>query len=571
LTNTFQHPGKYKPGLWLLPLFLGGTVLAFCCYYIAGSHVSLVKHFTGLNPCIYRSAVWEEWYFNAATKQAGNFYAIAGILVGAILIIWSLVSMNSWRVTRLPVIAVWIRSHYVQLGALLLVTLGTWLWGTIFSVPAYDEVFSAVNCANVHPIQTLGYYMLPNNHILFNFINNLVFHFIYDKVLTGRIISGICEVILAVVVYWWLYKKLAHKGYALLYTTLLLLQFPTWGFSFQGRGYALYTLCAFVSLIGVEQYLKYKSRNWLAAHTLAVIIGFGVMPSFLFWYAGLLLIVISYFVWSRQSRGGLIRAQVFAGLCIYCFYLPGILYTGLDAFTNNRYVAALPISLSEYWPQFTEKLNSTIQFCFGANVDSTNYLYTGLFYLPFLALPFLFRTKAGFVLAFNALLWVAFALLQIKFRHYPFMRNMVAHVSISLCATLLSLHFMLKWLGEKLRLNWILPICSTLFCTAAGVHFVRFMSGHVNDSLYFYDAKAGYDLPMNTIKKIPMDAHVWCTDESFYLQYLLRRRGTDASQCANESQTYSIVDKNENLKLSPGLKAIDSVQQYVIYYREPVQ
>ena len=44
----------------------------------------------------------------------------------------------------------------------------SWQWGKQLIVPTYDEVFSAQNCAGIHPFQTIAYYMLPNNHIFFN-------------------------------------------------------------------------------------------------------------------------------------------------------------------------------------------------------------------------------------------------------------------------------------------------------------------------------------------------------------------------------------------------------------------
>jgi hypothetical protein len=163
-------------------------------------------------------------------------------------------------------------------------------------------------------------------------------------------------------------------------------------------------------------------------------------------------------------------------------------------------------------------------------------------------------------------MWVVFLVLQLRLKHYPFMRNMTAHVSIILCSLLVSIHFVLLWIGSKIRVKALLPIGATVFCLAAGVHFARFMNGHVHDSLYFYDAKTGYDLPMEAIAKIPKASRVWCSDQSFYLEYLLRRRGSDASHCMDEAQEYFITDRNEGLPPAPvDIRPVDSFLQYLIY------
>lgn len=565
VNSLSQLSGLRRNTVWVALALFAISVVVFSTYYLLHSHTELKADYLTLNPCMYRQPLWELGFFMGATKRVGNLFAMVGIVSAAVLIIW--VIRNRKKLALDPVAMRLSNELRLPLTILLVITIGIWTWGFVTSVPAYDEVFSAVNCANVHPSQTVAFYMLPNNHILYNLVNNLVFHPVVDKVLTGRIISGICHLLLAVILYYWLFKKLGNRWFALLYTTLLLLQFPVWGFSFQGRGYAPYLLCAYLSAISLEAYLAKESRNWLAVHALSVIAGFCIMPSFLFWFAAVSLYVLGYSIWYRKPGFRLLKAYVIAGVCVYFFYLPGITYSGMDAFTENPYVKMLDISLSDFWREYRGKHNSTIQYSFGGDVDAFNYVYTLLFYLPIAAIPLLIRGHFRFVVVFNVLLWLTFTLLQLKFRHYPFMRNMIAHVSFSLVALLLSLHFMLQWIGERIRFKWILPAGISLFCLAAALHFVRFMNGHVHDSLYMYEAKSGYELPMKTIKRIPKDAEVWCSDQSFYLQYLLQRRGTDAAHCLTGSQQFFITDRNEGLPPTAGIQPIDSVLQYVIYQR----
>jgi hypothetical protein len=554
------------PWLWLLPAVAGILTVAFCIYYLTRSHLQLREDYLRLVRCMYRQPLWEEGFFNQETKTAGNRYAVIGLISGCALAAWSWL----WRRKLSPgfgAIIGFAAAHRYSLLLLSLITGILWLWGFKTSVPAYDEVFSAVNCANVHPVQTVAYYMLPNNHILFNLINNLLFHPVYDKVLTGRIISGIAQLAFAALMYWWLFKMLNSRLYALLYTTLILLQFPVWGFSFQARGYGLYLLCAMAGIIGLTRYFKDGSRLWLGIHMLAVITGFCIMPSFLFWYVGMMCVAAGYFVRKRHVDMLFLGTQAFAAMCIYCFYLPGICYSGLSAFTDNQYVRILPTSWTDYWPQLGRDINATIQYSFGGNVDARSTLYTVLFYAPLLMAPLLYRSRVAPVLFINICIWIVFFLLQLKFRHYPFMRNMIAHVSLALCALLLGMHELLDWLGRKIKARLVLPVFAVAFCLISGVHFIRFMRGHVHDSLYFYDARSGYDLPRATIQHIPVNARVWCSDQSFYLQYLLKRRGSGASHCMEAAQTYFITDRNEGVPQVPGIRIapVDSVLQYVIY------
>jgi hypothetical protein len=551
-----------------MPVLLGLFTALFCVYYLVNSHDKLQTDYLAVAHCMYREPLWKEGFFNQQVKDAGNVYASIGLVLALLVVGWGWILRKRIIGPVSPLLS-FIRGHILQLSLLIGAVIVLWFWGMLASVPAYDEVFSAVNCAGVHPLQTVAYYMLPNNHILFNLINNLVFHPVYDKVFTGRILSGISQLALSWLIYWWLYQKLNNKWYALIYTTLLLLQFPVWGFSFQARGYALYLLSAFASAIGLEQYFRTRSNGWLLVHSLAICLGFAVMPSFLFWYFGLIIIAFGYSVWSRRLDFGFFKAHIISGICVYCFYLPGLCYSGLSAFTDNQYVRALDIPWKDYWSQIGKDLDSTAQYTFAGNVDGHSTLYAILFYVPFLAALLLFKSRARNVLLINLSVWLAFLLLQLKFRHYPFMRNMTAHVCIGLCALLMALHFTTLWISTKVRVKLLLPVVVAAFCLAAGVHFVRFMNGHIHDSLYYYDAKTGYDLPMQAIAKIPKTSRVWCSDQSFYLQYLLKRRGSDASHCMDEGQEYFITDRNEGVPpTSLAIQPVDSVLQYLIYKRQ---
>jgi len=72
------------------------------------------------------------------------------------------------------------RADWPWLAGVLMLGAGLWAWGATQVPPAYDEVFSAVYCAgNESLLATWSYYILPNNHVLFNLLNGGLFGWLH--------------------------------------------------------------------------------------------------------------------------------------------------------------------------------------------------------------------------------------------------------------------------------------------------------------------------------------------------------------------------------------------------------
>ena len=238
--------GKIFPAAGLLFFVL---VMGFCAFYVSTGYYHLVSWYTGLNNCFYRHGQWTTDFFSNKTKDAGNLFCIPAFIIalaGAWLMIRKL-KAGYKRPTEYLEIS--LRKADVAVAALLvLLSVVAWFWATTLAFPSNDEVFSAVNCAGLHPFQTVSYYMLPNNHLFYNFINNLLFHFVADKVASGRFLSLLFYLAIVLVTFSWLRGLLKSRWLAFLIVVALALQFPVWGFASQARGYELVTLASWLAL-----------------------------------------------------------------------------------------------------------------------------------------------------------------------------------------------------------------------------------------------------------------------------------------------------------------------------------
>ncbi len=284
--NLRTSPREYKVDIHMrrinpLVPFLGGmSGIVFACSYLAHDYNYLISHYLHANGCFYRYQHWQREFFTPQAKVAGNWFCVSGIIVGLALVYQSALQ---WRHNRseVPIRLSLNVSDVLAITGLWTIGLAMWVWGFRSSPPAYDEVFSVVNCAGQGPGLSWSYYMIPNNHVLFNVLNSSLFGFMGDKIVSGRIISGLSHMCLIALLCNWLRRKTAHRGYAAIYCLVLILQFPVWGFSFQARGYAIYLLCAWASLIYLEQYIDTKRKEPLILYALAVATGFAVMPNML--------------------------------------------------------------------------------------------------------------------------------------------------------------------------------------------------------------------------------------------------------------------------------------------------
>jgi len=532
-------------------LFLAAYIFGTICYLIS-DYIALKAWYLHLFPCIYRHSYWTEQFFTPEVLRLGKIYAALGLLISLVLSTW-LFRMVFKHKSFGSVSIQLNRSDSIPLFILYGLAISCWIYGFLVSYPAYDEVFSAINCAGIHPFQTVSYYMLPNNHVFFNLLNGTIFHWVDNKVVSGRVISGIAMLALIPVLYFWLLKQTKSRYYATLFGGLMLLQFPVWAFSFQARGYAIYLFCAWVAILSLQKYLESRRGVFLVIHGLVTVIGFWIMPAYLFWEIAILLYALIYMICFRKLEWKLIITHVIAACFVYLAYLPILLFSGKAAVTDNRYVKAGKIlAFKEYWPGFKNTFRCSIQYCFSGNIDGHNWSYLILFFLPVLLYFLIRKTGSASFVGFYIITWLVLTAMILNTQVYPFMRNLIAHDSITLGVLLISIYtFANQILGERYKL-----VRAGLFSVAVlgmAYHFTVFNRGHIHDSIYSYEADVRYKSLQSAVLSLPAGARVGLSDEGFYWQFLCERRGIPASMCMGVDANYYI-----KIKDTESLPAMDS-------------
>ena len=221
--------------------------------YLFTPYPALRDWYLRRTPDLYRAAEWPRDFFTPATKAHGNLLAgLALVLLAALAGVGAL----GWRARR-PAgpgapLRLFSRADRPWLAGLLGLAAGLWAWGATQVPPAYDEVFSAVYCAgNGSLFATWSYYMLPNNHVLFNLLNGGLFGWLHRLpwlVPTGRLLSGLAYAGTLAAIYRLGAGLTGRRGVGAGLAALAGLQYSLWGFGFQARGYALYALLHWVAL-----------------------------------------------------------------------------------------------------------------------------------------------------------------------------------------------------------------------------------------------------------------------------------------------------------------------------------
>jgi hypothetical protein len=449
--------------------------------------------------------------------------------------------------------------------------IGAWHWGNHMAMPAYDEVFSAHNAAGIHPFQTVSYYMLPNNHLFFNLINNVFFHPFADKVATGRIISLIACCSLIVILFYSLKKVIQNRWLAALACITLALQFPVWGFSFQARGYELYLLAEWGMVISLFCYIQSGHKNWLGANLLSIAIGYFCIPSFLYMHVAQLLFTLLHWIFYKQKDSRFWKYQLAAIFLAFLFYLPALCFSGLDSIARNTWVSPMGGNKTAgdfvqwMWPNFgtyVTHLFSDIHW----NSLSFNWL---LFTLP-LALVFFRKNKSSVLFGmFYLVMWLVFFLIIIIMKKMPFERNLIGHYSLTLAGII--------WLcwsvaGLLFRRENLLIAKQILFCCIiipVAVHFVATNESMLKDGLYEYEVNMFFVDLSNKLKEIPRGTSVAFSDESFYCYFICRKQRYKVTRCTTGNEDYYIKQAFEPLPQLLGNRyaLAFTIVQYEIYKR----
>ena len=536
--------------LWLC---LAGLIMAglfvFCIFFLAHDHAYLVAWFRELHPCFYRNAFWERDFFTPEIKASGNSWCWAGIVAIGIFSAFlftekSIVTSNH---NRQPLVRVQL-IDLIYLSLLIVAGCYLWHWAHHHILPYNDEVFSAVHCAKIHPFQTVAYYMLPNNHILFNLVNNIGSRLISDPLLSARVISGVCFLLILILLYFWCRQLFQYRFIGVITVLVIAVHFQTWGFAAMGRGYEMYLLCEWSAFIFLWQYLKNQNRAWLKLFTVAIILGFFTIPTFLLFYLPLLLVMIIVQCYRRRLDAAFLKYTLYAVLGVFLCHLPALCFSGIRSFLANEYVqAADVVSYADYYHILLKKMHETLWYCFTGDVRIEQDLYLVLASLPLLSLLWFRKKERLFLGVFFGLLWLCLCLVSLKMRQYSPARNLLGHLSITYGFVIVTAGWIIQFLLTKIRQNKFFPFLFPAFTGLFFYHFIKLGNDHLAQTLYQFDINTYAVMLDMDLRDLPPKADVGFSDESFYLYYISNKKGFKTTLCSGAQEEYYIKIDGETL------------------------
>ena len=235
-TNSItQHFNKNNLPLilWQCAIYAVPLIIAiYSIWYWNSTYEQLIQFYKSLNSTFYNASIWSDKFFTATVKQQGNWWCLIALIAA---IVWTVLVRKS-KPFVLPKLSLKKNSLIIYSIIIIIGTALSYI-ANVHLRHGTDEIFSAYNFASLPAFQCLSYYALPNNHILFNFLNGINKFWCDDLVITGRIFSLICYVLTLCITWNFMQKwiqSILLRSFALL---LLAVQLPVWGFSSQARGY----------------------------------------------------------------------------------------------------------------------------------------------------------------------------------------------------------------------------------------------------------------------------------------------------------------------------------------------
>lgn len=427
------------------------------------------------------------------------------------------------------------------------------------AAPANDEVFSAIYCAGAHPLQALSYYMLPNNHVLFNALNSLLAGLAEDKVLTGRVISGAAYCAVLLVALRW-FRGMIGSGWLAFFAVLTLaLQFPLWGFAAQGRGYALNALAHWLAFVALQAHAKTGEHKYLQTYTWSSVLGYATVPTFFYFHAAMAMWAGVLQMQRRSFDADFWKSQILGAVGAALFYVPLLCFSGPASILSNEYVKpGSELPLSQWLGDALNVLASYDDYAFSGTGHAVVGIGTFLFAAPLALLASrrgaLRRTGWAVVV-----MWLTLAVIMVAMRRYPFHRNLIGVFSISCAASLVAVFSVLRALFSRLRARRSIGILFVLFCALLCVRFVRGGLRDANTKLYFYEADGYWRDVKGAVDVLPAATTVKFSDEAFMARYIWEQRGYPVvTQCATDAVPFCVRQSDE---------APDSTQSAMNYER----
>ena len=543
------HGSLPKKILYLFGLVLLLSILSFCVFYRFSDYEHLKQWYFSLNGSFYKSDSWGRDFFTPEVKAKGNKFTLLGAGIASVLIAYILFSWRRYAKKKIVVNPDSISTEgwpwYLAVIVLAL-TAGTWSWSCVY--PAYDEILSAIDCAEMHPFQTISYYMLPNNHMYFNLINNIFLRWWGELVQSGRFISLMAYVGILLCAFHWLRRLISNYFYAFLALLPVAFQFTVWCMSAQARGYEMQLLCAWVSFITMFRYAQTEDNRMLKINMLFNILGFVMVSTYLLYYAAQTAILLSVMAYNRRFlwRYYLYHAMIVS--VVFLLYIPAFSFSGVNAFTDNAYVRPAFGDWYGYLPTFADLFRILMNFCFSTICGEDRAINFILFFLP-LVLFFSRRRERRLVALCYTMLWLLFIIITLHLRRNPFNRNMIMHYSFTMAFCMFTLYTLVEKGASLLKATQLRQGFLGVFFILPVVVYVGYLG--VTDkrdaslNLYYNNVNQIWINHTGDVPIISPTATIWCGDESYYMYYMFRHHHYKVFRFAPMNADYIIIRKGE--------------------------
>ncbi len=552
-----------KSGFLLIFIFLLAGLVFSIFYYTAGSD-QLASWYLGLgSECFYRLEFWRTEFFTPEVKEQGDKFCLIGIGLCATGIFYLYTRLRSYQPKKTPTVS--LKPNLKWYIALVLIALCLGYYSHTKSKPWYDEIFSAVHVSSLHPFQIFSYYMLPNNHPFFNLLNGLIFSFVDDKVLTGRLISVLAFSGLVCITFYWFNHLTRNKWVALAASVVVAVQYPVWGFSTQARGYELQALSGWVLFVSVWRYGESKASNRLWLIAISTFVGYVTVPTFLFFHAAVLTFVFVRHVSVREIDWHFWRSQFAALSMVFLFYLPALCFSGLHALIDNPYVRPETETWESFLPIFAKHLQGGLDYGFGISKEGTSLTGKILTLIPCLLL-FTRNPKSYKAGRFYIFLWLSLLVLGVAVKSTAPSRSLIIQHSFTCAFLVLLLYHVAVFVGNVIKR----PLMgSYIFFALSGAAMLIFALRHSERVRFLYgpDSAAFFEMNIAGLREIPEGASVAFSYESFYWYYYAKKGDYEVVDCPSGKEEYFVKRTFEPLpdKYSAYQLYRSNEDQYEVY------
>ncbi|MBX2928717.1 MAG: hypothetical protein KF852_12855 [Saprospiraceae bacterium] len=227
--------------------------------------------------------------------------------------------------------------------------------------------------------------------------------------------------------------------------------------------------------------------------------------------------------------------------------LPALAFSGLGAFTDNKWARMEDKSLQEFLPQFIGLFRFFMQYGFsGLFEKSTPALY--LLYLLPMGLFFSKNKEHRAIAGFYLLLWGAVVALVIGMKKIPFSRNLIIQYSIGLSIIAYTLYIMFAAAARRLKTGALKPLLYFAVIGGLGIGLAIRFPRLAGEQLYFNRANDLYEMHRRDMAAhLPPDAVIAFSDQSFYWYYLCQKNGYQVHLCPQGDETYFVKRISEPL------------------------